>query len=150
MVETIGNFKGKLKLYVSTYNSNVTIKTKQKNIPMCNLKVEQKVVCVSEFINNKPPFEQIEQPEKGKIYTIREVRKDKDGNIGLLLHEIVNKPTNHKNGFSEQGFVSSGFRPLQYGSATSELTEKFKLTEEKSDQPIKELETVDNYVSKFI
>ena len=115
-----------------------------------NLKEKQKVVCVKEFINNKSPLEQIEQPIVGKIYTIRVIRKDKDGNIGLLLEEIINKPTKHTGGFGEQGFISSGFRPLQYDSAISEIIEKFKITEEKSDLRVKERELVENDVNNDV
>lgn len=105
---------------------------------MTNFKVGQRVVCVWNFKNNKLPFEQITQPIVGKTYTIRLIRKNKQGDIGILLEEIINKSTIHKNGFGEQGFVIDGFRPLQYDSATSEILEKFKNTEEKLDVEIKE------------
>ena len=117
-----------------------------------NYKVKQKIACVADFINNLPPSKPIIVPEKGKPYTIREIRTSKEGFIYFLLEEIINEPTKHINGFGEQGFIHKGFRPLQYGSATSELVEKFKLTEETSDQPIRklELEPVNNYINKFI
>ena len=100
---------------------------------MTHFRVGQKIVCIGKFKNNPPCYEPCIQPVKDKIYTIREIKKSKQGKVGLLLDEIVNKPTTHENGFGEQCFISTGFRPLQYISATLEIIEKFKLTEEKSD-----------------
>lgn len=105
---------------------------------MNTFKAGQKVVCISEFVNNPIPAEQATLPIKGKIYTIRKVRKGVDGEIGILLVEIVNKSTNTKGGFQEQGFVSEGFRPLKYNDVSAEILTQFKITEEKSDVEIKE------------
>ena len=105
---------------------------------MTSLKVGMKVICITKFQNNLPPFKLAIQPVKDKTYTIREIKKNKQGEVGLLLEEIINKPITHQNGFGEQSFASTGFRPVQYISATSEIIEKFKLTEEKSDIEIKE------------
>lgn len=100
---------------------------------MTPFKVGMKVICVTTFKNNPPQFEQCIQPVKDKIYTIRDILIGKKGKVGLLLEEIINKPTAHEGGFGEQGFIITGFRPIQYTSATSEIIEKFKLTEEKQD-----------------
>jgi hypothetical protein len=52
-------------------------------------------------------------PEKGAIYTIREIRREHDGMLCLLMAEIVNPPIKYPFGLLEPSFDAARFRPLQ-------------------------------------
>lgn len=80
---------------------------------MCNFHVGQKVVCVRhpedlEYncgCSNVPQFKQ--------IYTIRGLETDpSNGEVYLLLEEIVNPPRLYPDGYGEECFHHSGFRPV--------------------------------------
>lgn len=58
-------------------------------------------------------------PDKGGVYTVREVRDDKkpSGGLTVLLHEIDNshligRQFKYGFGHAEPGFPETGFRPL--------------------------------------
>jgi len=107
---------------------------------MANFKVGQKVVCVKKFVGlylfSKTPTIG-EQPIKGETYTVDAITM-RCGEYCLFLKEF----THNNIGGKRVSFVMYKFRPIQYQSATAEILEKFKLTEEKSDVKVKEVETV--------
>jgi hypothetical protein len=104
-------------------------KHKLKQNTMANFKVGQRVVCIKKFLGmiyktglkaNAP------LPVLGNTYIITHILPD-----GFLM----------LSGFSLlDSFDPTKFEPLKYNSATAEILEKFKLTEEKADVEIKELE----------
>lgn len=103
--------------------------------------VGQKVICIGEFtVKRKYPEE---YPMVGMTYTIRAFIEYK-GQIGVLLKEIVNPKYQYGEGHNEAAYGIHNFRPAEYQSATSEILERFKITEEKPDGMIKETINVTN------
>lgn len=104
---------------------------------MTNFKVGMKVVCVDDKHFTK---EGEIVPAQDEIYTIRDMHYV-DGRLALRFEEIVNSPRVYIDmGFNECAFWAEGFKPIQYQSATSEILERFKLTEEKADVEVRELQ----------
>lgn len=114
---------------------------------MTNFKIGQQIICVDEsgFIPEVP------HPIKRKIYTIESFCSCSGCGLStIVLLEIKGYPIKHicgkcdgsydNNNKTRRSFRASRFAPLQNVSATSEILERFKLTEEKADVQIKELE----------
>lgn len=78
---------------------------------MCNFKVGEKVVCISTILPQA--YSRSVLPEKGEMYTIRGIL-EKEGNVGLVLEEIVNPVQKFKNGYGEEHFGIKFFRKLDY------------------------------------
>ena len=69
--------------------------------------VGQKVICV----NQRWATIDKRRPEKGCIYTIREIYTNgKD--VGFRFFEITNPPRQHADGFAESAWHSRFFRPV--------------------------------------
>lgn len=105
---------------------------------MTNFKIGQKVIC----INSKSTMGSRAGIEEKKIYTISRIDFCKCGDVYLEFSEIKTH-TGHCTTCMKimDSYCGDRFRPLIYNSATEEILEKFKLTEEKADIQIKELET---------
>lgn len=77
--------------------------------------VGQKVVCINDRGIENDLFER--GPTKGEVYTIRNIRTDKRGNVGFRLVEIVNQPNPRREpdetGDREAGFYARRFRPVK-------------------------------------
>lgn len=83
---------------------------------MTNFHVGQKVVLVRDFDPDRrasAPSDGIALPELGPVYTIREIG-DFEGDVTVLLEEIVNKPRFYLDAFEvmEQAFDATRFRPV--------------------------------------
>lgn len=100
------------------------------NSVMTKFYVGQRVVCIGEF-NVKRKYQE-QYPEKGKTYTIRKIIEYR-GQVGLLFEEIVNPSYQYSEGHNEAAFVMENFRPDEYQPATSEILQRFKMTEERLD-----------------
>lgn len=99
-----------------------------------------KVVCIKSEVPNYPWG-----IHKGKIYTISGITECKCKTVGLELEEKTTHLPCECIYCGEIGslcYDETSFRPLQYESASSEIIEKFKLTEEKADVKIKETQLV--------
>lgn len=104
---------------------------------MTNFKVGQKVVCVKPY--SSPPHQLELKPGIYTILRISECKCYTTIDVGTYANKPTRCPTCGKidNGVFHK---SERFRPLVYDSATTEILEKFKLTEEKADVEIKEYE----------
>lgn len=96
--------------------------------------IGQKVVCIGEFNVKRKYKEQF--PVKGKTYTVRGFI-EYNGEVGILLEEIVNPSHQYKDGFNEAAFLIYNFRPAEYQSAMTEILDRFPMTEERPDVKIK-------------
>lgn len=114
---------------------------------MTNFKIGQKVVCV----NAKPTIgKTVLYIKEGNTYTIKNIHICSCGMEHISLIEINdnggltcgNCCGNCSMLINQICYMNIRFRPLIYNSATEEILEKFKLTEEKSDIQIKEQELV--------
>lgn len=114
---------------------------------MANFKIGQKIICVNDdgFDNG------MAHPIKNKIYSIESFSCCNGCGVAtIVLKEIISTGiglscTKCNNDFEcnkikRAEFRTERFRPLQYESAINEILEKLKITEEKSDVKIKELE----------
>ncbi len=76
---------------------------------MSSFKISKRVLCVNgtfdSSVNNLILF----KPQKGQMYTIREIVETPNG-TGILLDEIVNKPIQFRNCLKEPSFLTSRFR----------------------------------------
>jgi hypothetical protein len=87
------------------------------------MQVGQQVVCVDDSFPGPLAKYYVNLPVKGKTYTIRAVFIGRrvmhtspgaaDGEIGLLLQELINGPDPRNKHGQELGFNSERFRPLQ-------------------------------------
>ena len=77
----------------------------------CNFRVGQKVVCIYDgWQSFFHPGEG--KPEKGIVYTIRDVYvRDRDGSAFLRFEEIRN-PLIYRNGEAECSYAAHRFRPV--------------------------------------
>lgn len=76
-------------------------------------------------------------PLKGKIYTIRGIRKFELG-YGFIFEEIINPAKNYSDGFHELYFWYNNFRPVTYNMDINyEILKDFKPVQEKADTPIR-------------
>lgn len=107
---------------------------------MTNFKINQKVVYITG----------VHHP-KGSIHIIMGIKTLLCGCVKLNIGEPDDDPDrilfhckkhphiiDNKDGYN--WYQSESFRPLEYNSATSEILEKFPLTEEKADVKIREHE----------
>lgn len=92
--------------------------------------IGQKVVCIEDFVVKRKYREQY--PEKGKTYTIRKIIEYR-GQVGILLEEIVNPTYQYSEGHNEAAYEITNFRPDEYQPATSEILQRFRITEERID-----------------
>lgn len=87
----------------------------------------QKVVCINDTFPTWVKFLYKQLPVKGTTYTVREVflgrgkLKGGDGEVGLLLEELVNPQDPTHIDRQELGFNSERFAPLQ---SNEELVEE--------------------------
>jgi len=97
---------------------------------MANFKVGQKVVYVKDggFVDGQIY-------KKGDITIIKEFNK-------LPTYKCDCGREDHFIKVTEGTVCYCDIAPIQYQSATAEILEKFKLTEEKADVKVKEVETV--------
>lgn len=114
---------------------------------MTKFKIGQKVMCIQTFNVKRRYMEKY--PMKSRIYTIRGF-VNHNGQIGILLEEIVNPKYQYVNGYAEAAFAIQNFRSLDYQSATTEIMERFPLTEEKSDVKIKKTTKQEQIINKQI
>jgi hypothetical protein len=75
-------------------------------------KVGDKVACVLDVELIEDSAESEILPQKGEIYTIRDIEPGEDG-IFLRFVEIVNVPGYYLDGFGECSFHEEGFRPVE-------------------------------------
>lgn len=102
---------------------------------MTNFKKGQKIVCVghTEWECSDFPINQKDYPKTGEMVTCNGY--DQDDNEYIFIKEYPKSCTGRA-----QSFHHSDFRSLLFNSVSSEIIEKFKLTEEKADIKIKEYE----------
>ena len=102
---------------------------------MATFKKGQKIVCVghTEWECSDFPINQRNYPKTGEMVTCDGY--DSDDNEYIFIREY---PKSDKG--TIQSFYNGDFRPLLFNSVSSEIIEKFKLTEEKADIKIKEYE----------
>lgn len=75
--------------------------------------VGQLVVCINtDWDTNRSDYGKMTYPEKGMIYTIRDIKSFASG-TGMRLEEIINKPLQYKAGLAEPSFLIERFRPLK-------------------------------------
>lgn len=81
---------------------------------MSEFHVGQKIVCVEAPVHNGYDTWGWEIfPIKGRVYTIRQILpEDDEGDIGILLVEIVNRNADYDSAFGELEFCQDYFRPL--------------------------------------
>lgn len=94
------------------------------------MQVGQQVVCVDDYFPGPLAKYYKELPVKGRTYTIRAVYIGRaimhsapgtsDGEIGVLLKELVNPPDPRNRHGLELGFKSERFRPLEEMETTNE------------------------------
>ncbi len=94
------------------------------------MQVGQKVVCVDDSFPGPLAKYYVNLPVKGKTYTIRSVFIGRrvmhttpgaaDGEIGVLLQELINGPDPRNLHGQELGFNSERFRPLEELETTTE------------------------------
>lgn len=101
---------------------------------MSNYKINQRVVYVGSSTHEKSIC--CNAPKLNEIVTIEEISPL--GHIGYL---VISEYRTDLDG-DKQALHSSGFRPLQYTSATTDLAISFTETEERSDvKPVEKKET---------
>jgi hypothetical protein len=93
--------------------------------------VKKQVVCINAEHGKRFPWEIL--PILNTIYTIRSIEVHPDGEIGLFLEEIVNKPYQYCDSFGEISFNASRFKPVK-------LTNIDVFTEILNPSPTKEKE----------
>lgn len=104
---------------------------------MTQFHVGQKVVCVDverRPAGNKVPRDKAESvgakfPEKGNVYTIRELYLSNKGTPGVLLEEIENVYASFSLGFSSEiGFDADRFRPVIERKTSIEIFQAMLIT----------------------
>lgn len=73
-------------------------------------KVGQKLVCVNDDFKSKPSDEPrgVKYPKKGEIYTVRNIKSVH----AIWLVEIVNPTLKYANGYTEKGWYTYHFKPI--------------------------------------
>jgi hypothetical protein len=95
------------------------------------MQVGQEVVCVNDYFPGPLAKYYTALPVKGKTYTIRAVYLGRaimhgakpgvsDGEVGVLVKELVNPPDPRNRHGLELGFKSERFRPLQETDTANE------------------------------
>ncbi|HWH69837.1 MAG TPA: hypothetical protein VNT26_10650 [Candidatus Sulfotelmatobacter sp.] len=94
------------------------------------MQVGQQVVCVDDYFPGPLAKYYAQLPVKGRTYTIRAVYVGRaimhtqtgaaDGEIGVLLKELVNGPDPRNKHGLELGFKAERFRPLKEDETTTE------------------------------
>jgi len=110
---------------------------------IAHFKVGDEVICVDDSKGRYCPFKE-EIPIKGERYHIREIEKHPSGGWGVRLEEIINRPYNYYQGYSEVWFNADRFRKVHKTKTSSEVAqeilEKFPLHEgPEVDVPVKEI-----------
>lgn len=75
--------------------------------------IGQRIVCIwgpEEWANRTDEAIPVEKD----IYRVRSMFRTKSGKLGVRLHEIVNSPKLYNGVFSECGYDSDGFRPIDH------------------------------------
>lgn len=80
--------------------------------------VGQKVVCINTFFIMKKAHPEFNFPEKGAIYTVRDI----EGDSFIRLNEVVNPKQHFNTGFLEPNWSCRSFAPLQTDTEVSETT----------------------------
>lgn len=101
------------------------------------MQVGQKVVCVDDYFPGPLAKYYIALPVKGRTYTIRAVYLGRgimhtkpgaaDGEVGLLLRELLNGPDPRNIHGQELGFKAERFRPLDELDTTTENEQEDEL-----------------------
>jgi hypothetical protein len=114
------------------------------------MQVGQQVVCVNDYFPGPLAKYYTNLPVKGKTYTIRAVYIGRgimhtipgaaDGEIGILLKELLNPPDPRNKHGQELGFKSERFRPLEQIDSTTENEDEMVLVgSAPAPQPLKAL-----------
>jgi hypothetical protein len=114
------------------------------------MKVGEQVVCVDDQFPRPLARYYLNLPKKDKIYTVRAVfvgrgvlhpaGETTDGEIGLLLKELVNGMDPRHKHKQELGFNCERFRPLREDEATAEEEEELvRVRRTPSIEPLKEM-----------
>jgi hypothetical protein len=101
--------------------------------------VGQQVVCIDDYFAGPLAKYYVNLPVKGKAYTIRAIYLGRaimhgsqpggsDGEIGLLLQELVNPPDPRNKHRLELGFKAERFRPLQEMDTETENEDELVMT----------------------
>jgi hypothetical protein len=102
------------------------------------MQVGQQVVCIDDVFPKPLLKFYVNLPVKGNTYTIRAVYLGRtvmfpsapgshDGEIGILLQEIINPPDPRNKYSQELGFKSDRFRPLESMDRSEENEEEGEL-----------------------
>jgi hypothetical protein len=86
--------------------------------------VGQMVVCVNDDFS-RIILRGEELPVKGRVYTVRAISMHVGG-LGILLHEIVNKPRHYYTSIGECWFRASRFRPAQTRPTSIEIFDRIR------------------------
>jgi hypothetical protein len=102
------------------------------------MQVGQQVVCVNDYFPGPLAKYYKNLPVKGRTYTVRAVFLGRavmhttpgaaDGEIGLLLKELVNGPDPRNRYGQELGFNCERFRPLEHTDDSTENQEELVMT----------------------
>lgn len=114
------------------------------------MQVGQSVVCIDDYFPGPLAKHYVNLPVKGKTYTVRSVYIGRailhgtpgasDGEIGVLLRELVNPPDPRNKHGLELGFKSERFRPLQeMDTSTEEEDELVLVASGTNPEPLKEM-----------
>jgi hypothetical protein len=106
------------------------------------MQVGQKVVCVDDHFPGPLAKYFVNLPVKGRTYTVRAVYLGRgimhtkpgasDGEVGILLQELVNGPDPRNKYGQELGFNSQRFRPIEELESTEwqEQEEEFVVVQD--------------------
>jgi hypothetical protein len=114
------------------------------------MQIGQQVVCVDDQFPKPLAKHYVNLPIKGKTYTVRAVfvgrrlmhptGRAADGEIGLLLQELVNGTDPRNKHRQELGFNSECFRPLRHLDTSSENEEELvRVRVAPKAEPLKQL-----------
>jgi len=103
------------------------------------MRVGQEVVCVDDYFPGPLAKYYTNLPVKGKTYTIRAVFIGRrvmhtkpgaaDGEIGVLLQELINGTDPRNKHGQELGFNAERFRPLESMDTSTENEDELVMTE---------------------
>jgi len=93
------------------------------------MKVSGRILCINDDFDLSLNRFLLFKPQKGQIYTIREVIETRNG-LGFLLDEIVNKPIEFRDGRKEPCFLSSRFRLIDELGDKEDVIESVEVLED--------------------
>ena len=93
------------------------------------MKVSGGVLCINDSFDLSLNRFILFKPQKGQIYTIREVVETSNG-VGVLLEEIVNKPIQFRDCIKEPCFSLTRFRLIDELGKKEDVIQSIEVLEE--------------------